>query len=77
MSLDVIIEKIEEHYSKTWNANQHQQEFYQLKQVKSKKVHQYAGPLEQKFGKMKLKCPGRFEDQQLKDRLFDGMSQQV
>ena len=37
VSLDVIIAKIEECYSKTWNANQLQQEFYQLKEDKSKK----------------------------------------
>ena len=49
----------------------------QLKQDKSKTVHQFAGHLEQKFGKLKLKFPCRFEDQQLKERLFHGMPQQL
>ena len=39
VSLDIVIYKIEECYSKTWNANQLQQEFYRLKQDKSEKVH--------------------------------------
>ena len=42
VSLDVTIDKIEECYSKTWNADQLQQEFYQLKQDKSRKV-QFGG----------------------------------
>ena len=76
VSLDVIIDKIQECYSKMWNADWLQQQFYQLKWDKSKNVHQFAGHLEQKFGKLKLKFPSRFEDQQLKDRLLHGMSQQ-
>ena len=43
VSFDIIINKIEEHYSKTWNANQLQQEFHQLKQDKSENVYQFIG----------------------------------
>ena len=41
VSLDIITDKIEECYSKTWNADQLQQEFYQFKQDKSKRSSSY------------------------------------
>ena len=68
-----ILEKVEKRFGKQLSGDRLQQEFYQLSQGKSEKIHQFAGCLEQKFKYLKEKFPDRYQMTDLKDRLFHGM----
>ena len=68
-----ILEKVEKHFGKQLSGDHLQQEFYQLSQEKSEKIHQFAGRLEQKYKYLKEKFPDRYQTSDLKDRLFHGM----
>ena len=68
-----ILEKVEKCFGKQLSGDRLQQEFYQLSQGKSEKIHQFASCLEQKLKYLKEKFPDRYQMTDLKDRLFHGM----
>ena len=53
------------------------QEFHQLMQQPKEKVGEFGGKLEYKFRLLQEKCPGRYVEDQLRDRLFHGMSDKL
>ena len=72
-----ILEKVEKHFGKQLSGDRLQQEFYQLSQEKSEKIHQFTGHLEQKYKYLKEKFPDRYQTSDLKDRLFHGMHSNI
>ena len=53
------------------------QQFHQLMQQPKERVGELGGNLEYKFRLLQEKCPGRFTEDQLRDRLFHGMSDKL
>ena len=53
------------------------QQLHQLMQQPKEKVGEFGGNLEYKFRLLQEKCPGRFTKDQLRDRLFHGMSDKL
>ena len=53
------------------------QQFHQLMQQPKERVGEFGGNLEYKFRLLQEKCPGRFTEDQLRDRLFHGMSDKL
>ena len=64
-------------FGEHWTADRLKQEFYQLTQGKTEKVHQFTGRLEVKFKWLREKAPGTYERGILKERLFHGMHQDL
>ena len=54
-----------------------QQDFYQLQQEKGEKVQHFAGRLEKAFKKLQEAFPERYQRNQLKERLFHSVNQQM
>ena len=72
-----ILEKVEKRFGKQLSGDHLQQEFYQLSQEKSEKIHQFTGHLEQKYRYLKEKFPDRYQTSNLKDRPFHGMHSNI
>ena len=68
-SVEVLLEKIEDHFEKKWMADGLQQDFYKIMQGKNKKVRQFSGRLEAQFKWLKEKVPGRYDSNILKEIL--------
>ena len=71
--LDLIITMMEERYDKNWSADRLQQEFYNSIREKGEKLHQFEAWLEQKCRKLQGKFPARYDNRQMRDRLFHWM----
>ena len=72
-SVEVLLEKIEDHFREKWMADGLQQDFYKITQGKNEKVRQFAGRLETQFKWLQEKVPGRYDSNILKERFFHGM----
>ena len=72
-SVEIMLEKIKDHFGEKWMANGLQQDFYKITQGKNEKVRQSAGRLEAQFKWLKEKVPGRYDNNILKERFFHGM----
>ena len=65
------------HTSKGVYSNILGQQFHQLMQQPKERVGEFGGNLEYKLRLLQEKCQGRFTEDQLRDRLFHGMSDKL
>ena len=76
-SLDAMIKQLQDRFGLGETVDLLGQEFHQLMQQPKEKVGEFGGKLEYKFRLLQEKCPGRYVDEQLRDRLFHGMSDKL
>ena len=76
-SLDAMIRQLENRFGLGETVDILGQQFHQLMQQPKERVGKFGGNLEYKFRLLQEKCPGRFIEDQLKDRLFHGMSDKL
>ena len=76
-SLDAMIRQLQNRFGLGEMVDILGQEFHQLMQQPKEKVGEFGGKLEYKFRLLQEKCPGRYVDDQLRDRLFHGMSDKL
>ena len=77
VSVETLLEKVEDRFGDKWTADGLQQEFYQITQGRNEKVRQFAGRLEAKCKRLKEKVPDRYNNDILKERFFHGMHQHL
>ena len=77
LSLDAMIRQLQDIFGLGETVDILGQEFHQLMQQPKEKVGEFRGKLEYKFRLLQEKCPGRYVDEQLRDRLFHGMSDKL
>ena len=73
----VILEAMDKRFGKRATSDKLQQEFYQLQQEKGERIQHFAGRLEKSFKKLQEVFPERYQEGQLKERLFHGVNQQT
>ena len=76
-SLDAMIRQLQNRFGLGETVDNLGQEFHQLMQQPKEKVGEFGGKLEYKFRLLQEKCPGRYIEDQLHDRLFHGMSDKL
>ena len=76
-SLDAMIRQLQDRFGLGETVDILGQEFHQLMQQPKEKVGEFGGKLEYKFRLLQEKCPGHYVDEQLRDRLFHGMSDKL
>ena len=76
-SLDAMIRQIQDRFGLGDTVDILGQEFHQLMQQPKEKVGDFGGKLEYKFRLLQEKCPGRYVEDQLRDRLFHGMTDKL
>ena len=76
-SLDAMIRQLQDRFGLGETVDLLGQEFHQMMQQPKEKVGEFGGKLEYKFRLLQEKCPGRYVDVQLRDRLFHGMSDKL
>ena len=76
-NLDTMIRQLQDRFGLGETVDLLGQEFHQLMQQPKEKVGEFGGKLEYKFRLLQEKCPGRYVDDQLRDRLFHGMSDKL
>ena len=76
-SLDAMIKQLQNRFGLGETVDLLGQEFHQLMQQPKEKVGEFGGKLEYKFRLLQEKCPGRYVEDQLRDRLFHGMSDKL
>ena len=76
-SLDAMIRQLENRFGLGETVDILGQQFHQLMQQPKERVGEFGGNLEYKFRLLQEKCPGRFIEDQLRDRLFHGMSDKL
>ena len=76
-SLDAMIWQLQNRFGLGETVDNLGQEFHQLMQQPKEKVGEFGGKLEYKFRLLQEKCPGRYIEDQLCDRLFHGMSDKL
>ena len=76
-SLDAMIKQFQNRFGLGETVDLLGQEFHQLMQQPKEKVGEFGGKLEYKFRLLQEKCPGRYVEDQLCDRLFHGMSDKL
>ena len=76
-SLDAMIRQLENRFGLGETVDILGQQFHQLMQQPKERVGEFGGNLEYKFRLLQEKCPGRFTEDQLRDRLFHGMSDKL
>ena len=75
--LERILMEVTNRFGKRYTGDKLQQEFYKLSQEKVEKIGALTGRLELIYRRLHDNLPGRFDEQQLKDRLFYGVSQSL
>ena len=75
--VDAILEAMDKRFGKRATSDKLQQEFYQLQQEKGERIQHFAGCLEKSFKKLQEVFPDRYQQNQLKERLFHGVNQQT
>ena len=73
--INLILSEVSNQFGKKCSRDKLQQEFYQMCQDKGEKIRVFVSHLEQIYRRLKETFPGRFNEAQLKDRLFHGMMQ--
>ena len=76
-SLDAMIKQLQNRFGLGETVDLLGQEFHQLMQQPREKVGEFGGKLEYKFRLLQEKCPGCYVEDQLRDRLFHGMSDKL
>ena len=75
--LSVLLEVMDDRFGRKMTSDQLQQDFYQLQQEKGEKIQHFAGRLEKAFKKLQEVLPDRYQQKQLKERLFHSVNQQT
>ena len=75
--LERILMEVTNRFGKRYMGDQLQQEFYKLSQGKGEKIGAFTGRLELIYRQLHDRLPERFDEQQLKDHLFYGVSQSL
>ena len=75
--LEKILAEVTNRFGKRYTGDRLQQEFYRLSQEKGEKIGAFAGRLELTYRRLHDRLPERFDEHQLKDRLFYGASQSL
>ena len=75
--LSVILEAIDKRFGKKSTADHLQQEFFQLQQDKGEWIQHFVSRLERAFKKLQEAFPQWYGQEQLKERLFQGVNQQT
>ena len=75
-SLDAMIRQIQDRFGLGVTVDILGQEFHKLMQQPKEKVGDFGGKLEYKF-RLLQKCPGHYVKDQLRDRLFHGMTDKL
>ena len=73
-NINLILSEVSNRFSKKYSGDKLQQEFCQMKD-KGEKIRVFASQLEQTYRRMRERFPGRFDEDQLKDRSFHEMLQ--
>ena len=76
-NLDTMIRQLQDRFGLGETVDLLGQEFHQLMQQPKEKVGEFGGKLKYKFRLLQEKCPGRYVEDQLRDRLFHGMSDKL
>ena len=72
-----FLEAIDKGFGKKSTADCLQQEFFQLQQDKGERIQHFTTQLERAFKKLQEAFPQRYGQEQLKERLFHGVNQQM
>ena len=75
--LSVLLEAMDDRFGRKLTSDRLQQDFYQLQQEKGEKIQHFAGRLEKTFKKLQDVFPDRYQQKQLKERLFHSVNQQT
>ena len=76
-SLEAMIRQLQDRFGLGESVDMLGQEFHQLMQQPKEKIGEFGGKLEYKFRLLQEKCPGRYVEDQLRDRLFHGMTDKL
>ena len=68
-----ILKHIKERFGQGPSKAKLQKEFSLMEQRKTESINQFAGRVEQRFKKLRALYPGRYDHNQLKERIFQGM----
>ena len=68
-----ILKHIKERFGQGPSKAKMQKEFFLMEQRKTESINQFAGWVEQRFKRLRALYPGRYDHNQLKERVFQGM----
>ena len=68
-----ILKHIKERFGQGPSKTMLQKEFFLMEQRKMESIYQFAGWVEQRFKRLRALYPGRYDHNQLKERVFQGM----
>ena len=68
-----ILKHIKERFGQGPSKAKLQKEFFLMEQRKTESINQFAGHVEQRFKRLRALYPGRYNHNQLKERVFQGM----
>ena len=68
-----ILKHIKERLRQGTSKAKLQKEFFLMEQRKTESVNQFAGQVEQRFKRLRALYPGRYDHNQLKERVFQGI----
>ena len=68
-----ILKHIKERFGQGPSKAKLQREFFLMEQRKTEGINQFAGWVEQRFKRLRALYPGRYDRNQLKERVFQGM----
>ena len=68
-----ILKHIKERFGQGPSKAKLQKEFFLMEQRKTESINQFAGWVQQRFKRLKVLYPGRYDCNQLKERVFQGM----
>ena len=68
-----ILKNIKERFGQEPSKAKLQKEFFLMEQRKTESIDQFAERVEQRFKRLRALYPGRYDYNQLKERVFQGM----
>ena len=68
-----VLKHIKERFGQGPSKAKLQKEFFQMEQRKTKSINQFVGQVEQRFKRWRALYPSRYDCNQLKERVFQGM----
>ena len=68
-----ILKHIKERFGQGPSKAKLQKEFFLMEQRKTESINQFVGRVEQRFKRLRALYPGRYDCNQLKERVFQGM----
>ena len=68
-----ILKHIKERFGQGPSKAKLQKEFFLMEQRKTESIKQFAGLVEQRFKRLRALCPCRYDRNQLKERVFQGI----